>query len=262
MTVSMRVMSAGDGYRYLLASVTAGDVACHVPWLIVNYVEKGCLIAQQILPARSSRADGRRKVRQLVKAARRRAAGRGAARPGLDPRFGYFRLSDGRPSHVAAAVGTVGCLPNVARYVRLTYMSEARSDQAGSELATLRQRLVEAEEEYRRTRAEDYVVRLVRDAAIVDAHRGGMSSREISALVGDIGQPNVVRTRRRAITRRDVVPHGLLDPADAVRVSGLGPRAFISAVREGWIKPTELAGGVKAFRREDVDALAERASHR
>ena len=148
MTVSMRVMSAGDGYRYLLASVTAGDVACHVPWLIVNYVEKGCLIAQQILPARSSHADGWRKVRQLVKAARRRAAGRGAARPGLDPRFGYFRLSDGRPSHVAAAVGTVGCLPNVARYVRLTYMSEARSDQAGSELATLRQRLVEAEEEY------------------------------------------------------------------------------------------------------------------
>lgn len=74
MTVSMRVMSAGDGYRYLLASVTAGDVACHVPWLIVNYAEKGCLIAQQSLPARSSRADGRRKVRQLVKAAWRRAA--------------------------------------------------------------------------------------------------------------------------------------------------------------------------------------------
>jgi hypothetical protein len=136
-------------------------------------------------------------------------------------------------------------------------MSDAASDRVGGELAMLRQRLVEAEEEYRRTRAEDYVVRLVRDA-----HRGGMSSREISALVGDIGQPNVVRTRRRAITRRDVVPHGLLDPADAVRASGMGPAAFISAVREGRIKPVELADGVKAFRTEDVEALAKRTTHR
>jgi hypothetical protein len=149
-----------------------------------------------------------------------------------------------------------------SRHVTLTYISETSGDQAGSELATLRQRLVEAEEEYRRTRAEDYVGRLVRDATIVDAHRGGMSSREISSLVGDIGQPNVVRTRRRAITRRDVVPHGLLDPADAVRASGMGPAAFISAVRAGQIKPMELAGGVKAFRTEDVEALAARASHR
>ena len=148
------------------------------------------------------------------------------------------------------------------RYVILTYMSDAASDQVGGDLAMLRQRLVEAEEEYRRTRAEDYVVRLVRDATIVDAHRGGMSSREISALVGDIGQPNVVRTRRRAITRRDVVPHGLLDPADAVRASGMGPAAFISAVREGRIKPVELADGVKAFRTEDVEALAKRTTHR
>lgn len=148
------------------------------------------------------------------------------------------------------------------RYVTLTYMSKSQRDQADSDLAMLRQRLVEAEEEYRRTRAEDYVVRLVRDATIVDAHRGGMSSREISALVGDIGQPNVVRTRRRAITRRDVVPHGLLDPADAVRASGMGPAAFISAVREERIKPIELAGGVKAFRTEDVDALAARELHR
>jgi hypothetical protein len=141
-------------------------------------------------------------------------------------------------------------------------MSESEGDQAGGELAMLRQRLIEAEEEYRRTRTEDYVVRLVRDATIVDAHRGGLSSREISALVGDIGQPNVVRTRRRAITRRDVVPHGLLDPADAVRASGMGPAAFISAVREGRIKPIELAGGVNAFRTEDVDALAAKVSHR
>ncbi len=143
----------------------------------------------------------------------------------------------------------------------VTYVGQAKNSPA-NELATIRQRLVEAEEEYRRTRAEDYVVRLVRDATIVDAHRGGMSSREISALVGDIGQPNVVRTRRRAITRRDTVPHGLLDPADAVRASGMGPAAFISAVREGRIKPVELAGGAKAFLTEDVEGLATRASDR
>lgn len=86
-------------------------------------------------------------------------------------------------------------------YVMLTYMGDVASEDSGGQLAMLRQRLVEAEEEYRRARAEEHVVRLVRDATIVDAHRGGMSSREISALVGDIGQPNVVRTRRRAVTR-------------------------------------------------------------
>ncbi len=136
-------------------------------------------------------------------------------------------------------------------------MSEA---QASNALAGLRQRLVEAEQEYRRTRADDYVVRLIRDSAIVEAHRGGMSSREISDLVGDIGQPNVVRTRRRAITRRGVVPGGMLAPADALRASGLGPAEFIGAVREGRISPIDVGAGVRAFRPEDVEALV--ASHR
>jgi hypothetical protein len=42
----------------------------------------------------------------------------------------------------------------------------------------------------------------------------------------------------------------------------MGPAAFISAVREGRIKPVELADGVKAFRTEDVEALAKRTTHR
>lgn len=42
----------------------------------------------------------------------------------------------------------------------------------------------------------------------------------------------------------------------------MGPAAFIAAVRAGQIKPMELAGGVKAFRAEDIEALAARASHR
>jgi hypothetical protein len=80
-----------------------------------------------------------------------------------------------------------------------------------------------------------------------------LSSREISTLVGDIGQPNVVRARRRAVTRREVVfPAGLLSPADAVRESGLGPREFIHAVREGRLIAVELPGGVRAFRVKDV----------
>jgi hypothetical protein len=134
-------------------------------------------------------------------------------------------------------------------YVTLTYVS--RNEQI-PESQSVRQRLIEAEQEYQRARTDDYVTRLVRDSAIVDAHRMGLSSREISSLVGDIGQPNVVRARRRAATRREVVPQGLLSPVDAIRESGLGPREFILAVREGRLTPVELPGGVRSFRVEDV----------
>lgn len=122
-------------------------------------------------------------------------------------------------------------------------------------LGAERQRLVEAEAEYRRARSEDYVSRVIRDAAIVDAHRAGMSSSEISALIGDIGQPNVVRARRRAMSRRPVTPGDLLSPADAVRASGLTPGEFITAVRDGRLQPVDIGGGASAFRPEDVTAL-------
>lgn len=127
--------------------------------------------------------------------------------------------------------------------------------EADSVLDAVRRRLVEAEEEYQRARTDDYVARLVRDSAIVDAHRAGLSSRSISELVGDIGQPNVVRARRRAVTRREVVPDGLLNPADALRESGLSPREFILAVREARLQVVELDAGVKAFRKKDVARL-------
>lgn len=123
------------------------------------------------------------------------------------------------------------------------------------DLETARARLVEAEAEYQRARTDDYVARLVRDASIVDAHRAGLSSGEISKLVGDIGQPNVVRARRRAVTRREVVPDGLLSPADALRQSGLSPREFITAVRSGNLPAVELPAGVRVFRVEDVHRL-------
>ncbi len=122
-----------------------------------------------------------------------------------------------------------------------------------------RQRLEEAEAEYKRARSEDYITRQVRDSVIVEAHRAGLSSREISELVGDIGQPNVVRARRRAISRRNVVPDGLLSPADALRLSGMTPKEFITEVRSRRVHPVELGGGVRAFREEDIEHLRANA---
>jgi len=129
-----------------------------------------------------------------------------------------------------------------------------------TELESARRQLLEAEAEYQRARIDDYITRQVRDAAIVEAHRLGLSSREISELIGDIGQPNVVRARRRAITRREVVPGGMLGPGDAVRESGLTPSEFIDAVHTGRISPVEVTPGVRAFRVEDVRHLAPTAS--
>jgi hypothetical protein len=127
--------------------------------------------------------------------------------------------------------------------------------EAHPDIDSARQRLIEAEEAYQRARTDDYVIRVIRDSAIVDAHRAGLSSRAISELVGDIGQPNVVRARRRAVTRREIVPDGLLSPADALRESGLGPQDFIMAVRDGRLSSVELPGAVRAFRTEDVARL-------
>jgi hypothetical protein len=118
-----------------------------------------------------------------------------------------------------------------------------------------RSRLIEAETEYQRARSNDYVARLIRDSAIVDAHRSGLSSREISELVGDMGQPNVVRARRRAVTRREIVPDGLLSPADALRASGLSAKDFIDHVRQQDLRHVEVAGGVRAFRPEDIEKM-------
>ena len=129
-----------------------------------------------------------------------------------------------------------------------------------SDLAAARQNLIEAEREYQRARADDYLTRVIRDSAIVEVHRLGLSSREISSLIGDIGQPNVVRARRRSIARRDVVPGGMLGPGEAVRASGLSPGEFIAAVRAGRIAPVEVAPGVRAFHVEDVEQLKATAS--
>lgn len=131
----------------------------------------------------------------------------------------------------------------------------ASEDGADRSRDLARRRLEEAETEYSRTRSEDYVTRVIRDAEIVEAHRAGLSSREISELVGDIGQPNVVRARRRAVTRREMVPDGLLSPADALRLSGMHPKEFITEVRSGRLRAVDLPGGIRAFRKEDVESL-------
>lgn len=57
-----------------------------------------------------------------------------------------------------------------------------------SDVGDARRRLFESKPSTKRARSGDYVNRLIRDSAIVDAHRAGLSSREISQLVGDKGQ--------------------------------------------------------------------------
>lgn len=117
-------------------------------------------------------------------------------------------------------------------------------------------RLREAQAEYERARADDYVAREIRDTAMVEAHRAGLSSREIGSLVGGLDQPNVVRARRRAITRREITPDGLLSPTEALRLSNLSTTEFIGAVRAGRIRSVEVYRGVYAFRPEEVRALS------
>ena len=136
-------------------------------------------------------------------------------------------------------------------YVIVTYMTqpEQRVD------VEVRDRLIEAEAAYRRARRDEYIARQIRDEAIVDGHRAGLSSREIGALVGGMDQANVVRARRRASARRADVPAGALGPADAVRRSGLTLLEFVEAVRAGTIEPLSIGTETRVFRPEDVDAL-------
>ena len=55
------------------------------------------------------------------------------------------------------------------------------------------------------------------------------------------------------MTRRDVVPDGLLSPADALRLSKLSAAEFITTVRTGRLRPVDLPGGARAFRVEDIE---------
>lgn len=122
-----------------------------------------------------------------------------------------------------------------------------------------KERLLAAERAYQAARADEELARLVRDEAIVEAHRSGLSSRAIGELIGGMDQANVVRARRRATARREEVPRQLLSPVDAVRRSGLSPAEFVAAVRQGRIEPVETGGDTRAFRPEDVEALQRSA---
>ncbi len=157
----------------------------------------------------------------------------------------------------ASVVGPGAGSSGAPAYVILIYVRRTMQEAA---VEDAKARLLEAEQEYQRARADDYVTRLIRDAAMVEAHRSGLSSREISDLLGGIGQPNVVRARRRASSRIETLPEGLLSPADAVRVSGLSPKEFVMAVRERRIASVEPLAGVHAFRSEDVRRIAGASS--
>src|SRR5207244_1007975 len=97
---------------------------------------------------------------------RRKLAGWARLRGASARGFALEALVCGPPVVSAAAPG----------HVILTAMPTRSTHDSHEPLAVERQRLVEAEAEYRRARSEDYVARVIRDAAIVDAHRAGMSS--------------------------------------------------------------------------------------
>lgn len=142
-------------------------------------------------------------------------------------------------------------------YVTLICVNTLNDAQARQQ--AVRTALTEAEREYKNARTHDYVARVIRDGLIVNAVRAGISQKEISGLVGDMSQPNVARAHKRAFTRRDVVPDGMLAADDALEQSGLGPAAFMDAVRTGRIAAKPIGtSGAWAFLPEDIRALAAR----
>jgi len=107
-----------------------------------------------------------------------------------------------------------------------------------------RRRLEEAERLLRAC-PDDYVLRRLRNGAVVDALRAGVSQEVVTEIADDLG----------SFARVEVVPGGLLGPADTIRRSGLDPEAFVEAVRSGRLPVVDLPGGVRAFGVHEVDAL-------
>lgn len=113
--------------------------------------------------------------------------------------------------------------------------------------------LREAQEALDFARRAEYAALRVRDEAMVAAHRAGANSSVIGEITG-MNQPNVARGRRRAVTRREVIPDGLLGPSEAMRASGLGVKEFVRRVESGELPSVEIYPGVHAFRPEVVSA--------
>jgi hypothetical protein len=116
--------------------------------------------------------------------------------------------------------------------------------------------LQEAHETLRAARRAADAALDVRDAAMVEAHRAGASSREIGEVVG-MNQPNVVRSRKRA-TGRPSLDAELLTPAEALRAAKLTVREFVRAVERGQLRSIEVSPGVHGFRRRDLQRLRSR----
>jgi hypothetical protein len=115
--------------------------------------------------------------------------------------------------------------------------------------------LRDAQQALEKARRAEYTALLVRDEAMVAAHRAGASSSVIGEITG-MNQPNVVRGRRRAVTRREVLPDGLLGPAEARRRSGLSVQEFVRLVESGELPAVEIYPGVHAFRPEVIAGRA------
>lgn len=68
------------------------------------------------------------------------------------------------------------------------------------------------------------------------------------------------RAYQEALDRARATPDGFLRAADAIRASRLGVREFYAAVSAGRIRTRRFAGGLRAYQREDVEALAGNGS--
>jgi hypothetical protein len=73
-------------------------------------------------------------------------------------------------------------------------------------------------------------------------------SRELEAVRAQAYQ--------KALDRARATPEGFLRATDAIRASRVGVREFYAAVSAGRIRTTRFAGGLRGFKREDVEALA------
>jgi hypothetical protein len=130
-----------------------------------------------------------------------------------------------------------------------------RPEKAKPQLEALREKLEAAQMVYEDSKTDQHVARMIRDGALIAAHRAGVAPEEIAEAIGEDDVTDVVRIRRRAMSHREVLPVDLLSPSQALRLSTLNPSQFIDAVRDGKIEKVLLEKGAVGFKRSEVEAL-------
>jgi hypothetical protein len=79
--------------------------------------------------------------------------------------------------------------------------------------------------------------------------------------VGSVDLESVrARAYEKALDQARDTPEGYLRAADALRMAKIGVRELHAAVAAGRVRTTAVDGGLRAYLREDVEALAGRSS--